>query len=61
MPKKKTEVKQPTNHFVYCSNRKCPHKECMRRHEYAPWNVLIYEDRYEINKNGVCDYYLEEE
>lgn len=61
MPKKKIETKQSTNHFVYCNNRKCPFHNCLRRYEYAPRNILIYRNEYQLNKKGTCDYYLEEE
>ena len=60
--KKKTEENKqhPNEHFVYCSNRKCTFQNCIRRHEYAPWNVLIYEENFEPNKNGICNYFLED-
>lgn len=49
----------PTD-FVYCDNRKCGHKECLRRYTNAQWNVYIRIDRYQPDKDGNCKYEVKE-
>lgn len=45
--------------LVYCETRKCPHKQCLRKITYAPFDKLIKVRRYEIDKNGKCKGLLE--
>ena len=64
MPRKKkeqVEVKVSKEYFVYCDNRQCQNLMCLRRHENAPWNVMIHESRFPLNNDGSCDYDVKEE
>lgn len=40
--------------FVYCSNWKCDHVDCMRHHNHQPFNVLTLQCKWSPDKNGVC-------
>lgn len=40
---------------LYCSNRNCPHIECVRHNRNTPFNVLIKRDRFNLDKSGLCD------
>ena len=46
--------------FVYCGHRKCPHTHCLRHHIYEPWNMMIYETKFKVDKEWKCNYILEE-
>lgn len=39
--------------FLYCSNMKCPHVECLRHNVNTPYNVIIYRRRF-VNKGEEC-------
>ena len=61
MPRKKKEqVEVKEDYFMYCDNRQCQNLMCLRRHENAPWNVIIHETRFPLNKDGSCDYVKED-
>lgn len=52
MHKKLKEI--VNDHFTYCGNRNCKHRECLRHNVNTPWNVLIYRSNFETDKNGNC-------
>ena len=58
--RKKTETTQQNNdnysqgHFTYCSQRKCPHEECLRHNVNTPWDVLIYRNNFNPDKDWNC-------
>ena len=43
-----------TNEFVYCGQRKCPHEECLRHNVNTPWDVLIYRNNFNPDKDWNC-------
>ncbi len=50
------------NKIIYCSNRECEHKDCLRNGiVYQPFNELCLVDKYKPNKDGTCDYKLTNE
>ena len=53
----KSNIKTPKSEidFIYCDNRKCPYKECLRRITNAPFETLLTVRRYEIDKKGNCE------
>lgn len=40
--------------FIYCSQRNCPHINCLRHNCNTPWNVLIKRDNFHPNKDWQC-------
>ena len=61
MRRKNTETSQVTlqkiqikDYFVYCSQRKCPHEECLRHNVNTPWDVLIYRNNFKPDKDWNC-------
>lgn len=42
------------DHFVYCDNRKCPYKTCIRRIEFAPFEEMLYVKRFQLDKDSKC-------
>ena len=57
MAKKPTTVKTPKSQidFIYCDNKKCMYKECLRRINNAPFETLITVHRYELDKKDKCE------
>ena len=53
----KSNIKTPKSEidFIYCDNRKCPYKECLRRITNAPFDTLLTVRRYEKVKKGNCE------
>ena len=51
---KKVENTSKSNHFVYCSQRKCIHTECLRHNVNTPWDVLIYRNNFNPDKDWNC-------
>ena len=45
-----------TNEFVYCSQRKCIHTECLRHNINTPYNVLIHRKDFMPDKDWNCKY-----
>ena len=63
MRRKNTETSQVTlqkiqikDYFVYCSQRKCPHEECLRHNVNTPFNVLIHRKDFMPDKDWNCKY-----
>ena len=55
MPRqKKIEGDSKTDYFVYCSQRKCPHEECLRHNVNTPWDILIYRNNFNPDKDWNC-------
>lgn len=55
MGKQKETVKiNKSDHFTYCSQRKCIHEECLRHNVNTPWNVLIYRSNFSPDKDWNC-------
>ena len=52
--KKKEEINNKSDYFVYCSQRKCPHEECLRHNVNTPWDVLIYRSDFKPDKDWNC-------
>lgn len=50
----KVEGGSKSDHFVYCSQRKCIHEECLRHNVNTPWNVLIYRSNFNHDKDWNC-------
>ena len=49
-------------HFTYCSQRNCPHTECLRHNVNTPWNVMFYRANFNPDENWNCkDMVLERE
>ena len=40
--------------FMYCTQRNCPHVNCLRHNVNTPWNVLITRDNFHPDNNWVC-------
>lgn len=57
----KSSNTQTDEEFIYCDNRKCDHKDCIRRISNAPWNVYIRVDKYQQEKDGNCKYEVKEQ
>lgn len=57
---KKSNVKTATSDidFIYCDNRKCPYKDCLRRVTNAPFDKIITVRRYELDKKDNCEGHL---
>lgn len=53
--KSKVKTAKSEIDFIYCDNRKCPYKECLRRMANAPFETLLNVRRYEIDKKGNCE------
>ena len=55
MPRqKKIECNNKSDYFVYCGQRKCPHEECLRHNVNTPWDVLIYRNNFNPDKDWNC-------
>ena len=55
MPRqKKIESNNKSDYFVYCGQRKCPHEECLRHNVNTPWDVLIYRNNFNPDKDWNC-------
>ena len=55
MPRqKKIDGGSKPDYFVYCSQRKCPHEECLRHNVNTPWDVLIYRNNFNPDKDWNC-------
>lgn len=54
MPKKKIESTNDKEKFIYCGLRKCPHLECLRHYINEPWGVIIYERKFNPDKEWNC-------
>ena len=54
MPRKKSMENITENNFVYCGLIKCPHKYCLRHHDNEPWDKLIYERKFNPDKDWNC-------
>lgn len=54
MPKKSTKKSSKTEELIYCSQRHCPHLECLRHDKNIPFNVLILRDKFKPDKNWNC-------
>ena len=52
--KETSQNKSKTDHFVYCSQRKCPHTECLRHNVNTPWDVLVYRNKFDPDKEWNC-------
>ena len=50
----KTKQSKNKSDFVYCNQRKCIHTECLRHNVNTPWNVMIYRDKFEPDKEWNC-------
>lgn len=46
--------------MIYCSNRKCPRMDCVRRLQYGPFGEVLRVVRYEPKQETVCDGFLSE-
>lgn len=53
MSNKKKE-KNSKEQFVYCSQRYCPHLECLRHDKHIPFNTLIVRDKFKPDKDWNC-------
>lgn len=53
----KSKVKTPKSEidFIYCDNRKCPYKDCLRRITNAPFDKILTVRRYELDKKDRCE------
>ena len=57
---KKSNVKTATSDidFIYCDNRKCQYKDCLRKISNAPFEKIITVRRYELDKKDKCEGYV---
>ena len=63
MPRKKKkniEIDNNIDKFVYCGWLKCPHIHCLRHNRNAPWNVIIYQRKFNPDKEWNCKDIVEE-
>ena len=51
---KKIDSENKLDRFVYCSQRKCKHLECLRHNVNTPWNVLIFRSDFKPDKDWNC-------
>ena len=40
--------------FLYCSQRHCPHLECVRHDKHIPFGVLIKRENFKPDKDWNC-------
>lgn len=56
MPKNKKENIEinSDDDFIYCSQRHCPHRACLRHNINTPFNVIIYRKAFNPDKEWNC-------
>ena len=55
----KKNTKDKTDKFVYCSQRHCPHLDCLRHDRNIPFNTLVIRDNFKPDKDWNCKDKLE--
>jgi len=43
--------------LIYCSLLKCDREDCIRHRKNEPWNTLVKEKGFKVDKNGYCEGY----
>ena len=52
--KENIEVNSDNDDFIYCSQRHCPHRACLRHNINTPFNVIIYRRMFNPDKDWNC-------
>lgn len=51
---RKKNNKDDEEQFLYCSQRHCPHLECVRHDRHIPFGVLIKREKFKPDKDWNC-------
>lgn len=49
---------QQFNHYYFCMNRQCSHRECLRHITNAEYNIIVYRKDFECTEKNKNKYML---